>query len=44
MWMFGLASDIHLPVQSEAAGVTQPVMDLSLKKPAIPRATSSLPA
>ena len=44
LWMMGLASDIHLPVQSDATGVTQPVVDLTLKKPAIPRNTSSVPA
>jgi sn-1 stearoyl-lipid 9-desaturase len=45
LWILGLASDIHLPVQSGVAtGVTTPVIDLALKKPAIPRATGSIPA
>jgi len=31
LWMFGLASDIHLPVQDDTRGVTIPVTDLSDK-------------
>ena len=29
LWMFGLASDIHLPSQGDATGVTTPVNDFS---------------
>ncbi len=37
LWLFGLASDIHLPVKKDTRGVTIPVADLSNKPEALRR-------
>ena len=39
LWVFGLASDIHLPVERDTRGMTVPVIDLG-SKPEQPRRTS----
>ena len=39
LWVFGLATDIHLPIKEDTRGVTVPVADLS-DKPEVLRRTS----
>ncbi len=44
LWVLGLASEIHLPVQSIATGTTVPVNNFDGERPQLPQATSAIAA